>query len=665
MKLISLTLNQFKGVDAFTLNLDGNSATVSGENGAGKSTLADAYLWLLAGKNSAGETFDPFPVDETGKRKHQGQEPTVEAEFIKDDEEKFTLKRALVEKWTKKRGHAESDYTGDETKCWIDKVPNSITEFNSFIQREFAEDSVLRLLTNTGYFNQQIKKDERRALLFKTFGDMADAEILQATLELAELAAEIGRKSVDEYQRMIKAQYTETCNQLDLLPVRIDEAAKSLADGIDADAAKDAISKINVELATLRYELANDRGNPATAAKDKIRELTRQIESEQSDWKQAVYVASQEYNRENLLKFDEAENRLRIAGINLDNIKNDMQRGEKRVTELNADIQSKRDAWSMKKQEWDNKNAEVFLPESDNCPTCGQIFSPEMLEEMQANWNERKAEHLAQISTYMSQVQESGKSLAAELEKCNAALAGLKEKREQAQRDYDEAAQKLQEFEKAHKPYEPDLTAAEEHAAKINGLKAQIIALESQLAAADNGENPEKEKMQQRVVELETQLSEQQEIVAKAKMSDEAQRRIDEYGKQQKELGTVRDHAEKMLYLCDQFIRIKSEKITDNINRHFKIVRFSLFEIQKNGGLKQICEANIDGVSYDQLNRARKVAASLDIVSTFSKALGVNFPLFVDDSEGIFETYGVTLDAQQIKLIATEDGEGLRAELCI
>lgn len=661
MRLTSLTLHQFKGVENFALTLEGNSATVYGQNGSGKSTLADAYMWLLTGKNNAGETFDPFPVNEAGSRKHQGQEPTVEAEFTNDDGNHFTLKRALIEKRTKKRGHSESNYTGDETKCWIDGVPNKISEYNSYIEQNFTNESTLRLLTNTGYFNTQIKKDERRKLLFETFGDMTDTDILQATPELAELSTALGRKSVDEYQRMIKAQYTDTCKQLDLLPVRIDEAAKSIIEGIDAGAAKSVISKIGVELATLRYNLANDKKDPTTALQLELQKIKGRVESENIRWSQFVEDNTSEHNRAHKLNLNAMQDKVDTHARELEAYGAKIMRGNQHVMELESEIADKRKLWTEKKAEWIAKGAEVFTLDDANCPTCGQAFPPEKLEEMEGNWNERKAEHLSQISAYMKQIQESGKNLADELEKCNIALAGLNEKREAAQQAHETATANLKEIQLAHKPYEPDPATAKDHAAALDALQTQIAELESQIATADQGENPEKEQLQQRIAGLESQLATQQEIVATAKASEEAQNRIDEYSELQKELGAVRDHAEKMLDLCDQFIRIKSEKITDNINRNFQIVKFSLFETQKNGGLKQICEPSMDGVGYDQLNKARQTAASLDIILTFSKTLEVSFPLFVDNSESFHTIYGVdTGDSQIIKLAVSEQDKELR-----
>ncbi|MDY2739733.1 MAG: ATP-binding protein, partial [Acidaminococcus sp.] len=68
MNLISLTLENFKGIKAFTLDATGQNVDVYGSNGCGKSTLFDAFTWLLFGKNSHDEKdFGIKTLDENGE----------------------------------------------------------------------------------------------------------------------------------------------------------------------------------------------------------------------------------------------------------------------------------------------------------------------------------------------------------------------------------------------------------------------------------------------------------------------------------------------------------------------------------------------------------------------------------------------------------------------
>ena len=90
-------------------------------------------------------------------------------------------------------------------------------------------------------------------------------------------------------------------------------------------------------------------------------------------------------------------------------------------------------------------------------------------------------------------------------------------------------------------------------------------------------------------------------------------------------------------------------QLTNRVNQHFNRVRWRLFEAQKNGGLKEICEAEVDGVPYGSLNTASKMQANVEIVQAFSMASGYQLPLFLDNRESV-SVLAISDDMQVINL---------------
>ena len=79
MKLIRLTLRNFKGIREFTLEARGRDIDVFGDNATGKTTLADAFMWLLFDKDSQNrKDFQIKTVDKHGNEIH-GLDHEVEA----------------------------------------------------------------------------------------------------------------------------------------------------------------------------------------------------------------------------------------------------------------------------------------------------------------------------------------------------------------------------------------------------------------------------------------------------------------------------------------------------------------------------------------------------------------------------------------------------------
>ena len=56
IKLLQLTLENFKGCRRLALDLSGRGAAIYGDNATGKSTVYDAFTWLLFGKDSRGQS---------------------------------------------------------------------------------------------------------------------------------------------------------------------------------------------------------------------------------------------------------------------------------------------------------------------------------------------------------------------------------------------------------------------------------------------------------------------------------------------------------------------------------------------------------------------------------------------------------------------------------
>jgi hypothetical protein len=164
MRLISLTLNNFKGIKSFALKPQGKDINIYGDNATGKTTLADAFMWLLFDKDSQNrKDFQIKTLGQDGEPEH-GLEHSVEAVLELENGKRITLKKVFKEKWTKKRGSATAEFTGHTTDHFIDGVPAKKKEYDEKIA-EIADEQIFRLLTDPAYFNQQLHWQKRRELL--------------------------------------------------------------------------------------------------------------------------------------------------------------------------------------------------------------------------------------------------------------------------------------------------------------------------------------------------------------------------------------------------------------------------------------------------------------------------------------------------------------------
>ena len=68
IKLLSISLLNFKGIKSISINADGANTDIFGANGTGKTTIADAFTWLLFGKDTTDrKDFEIKTLDQTGR----------------------------------------------------------------------------------------------------------------------------------------------------------------------------------------------------------------------------------------------------------------------------------------------------------------------------------------------------------------------------------------------------------------------------------------------------------------------------------------------------------------------------------------------------------------------------------------------------------------------
>ncbi|MDD3083061.1 MAG: ATP-binding protein [Desulfobacterales bacterium] len=78
VRIKTLRLKNFKGIESFTLDANGSDVTIFGDNGTGKTTIFDAFTWLLYDKDSLNSAqFDIKPLNGLGEAQH-GNEHSVE-----------------------------------------------------------------------------------------------------------------------------------------------------------------------------------------------------------------------------------------------------------------------------------------------------------------------------------------------------------------------------------------------------------------------------------------------------------------------------------------------------------------------------------------------------------------------------------------------------------
>lgn len=650
--LTSLTLRNFKGLRDFVLEADGRSVSAYGDNATGKTTLFDGFVWTLFGKDSQNRTdFEIKGLDEAGKVDEHGLQHEVEA-ILMVDRRRRSFKKVFAEKWTRKRGQAAAEFGGHTTDYYVDGVPVKQGQYKAEVDGLISED-IFKLLTSPSYFNEILKPDARRKVLMEVCGEMTDAEIIAGNKQLAPLANILGDRSLEDHRKVIAARRTEINKELDKIPVRIDEARRSMPDvsDLDAELLQEDIETMRGRVDTKTAELQRIQSGGELSAKE-IR--LREINAELAEIKQVIQADSLQAVADQRgwvmqLKGESSELQSRLnAG------QREAERYKGQINRIDSQVKRLRAEWTS----LDSLQYPVHEHEHDaNCPTCGQALPDDQVQSAQDKaleaFNLDKSKRLEAISA-------DGKLAAAEKNDLENALKALEGELTNLQ---DEIASKAAEVMAAEATLQSlqtniadpaDNTKYQSIQRDGDQVRAEIEQLRFSAADAMG-------KVQAEIRILRGQVDDLEADKAKLTTVAATEKRIAELAEEERKLSSEFEKLEHELFLTEEFTRTKVSMLESKINSKFKHARFRLFEEQINGGLKDVCKTLFNGVPYEGgLNNAARINVGLDIINTLGQHYGFSAPIFVDNAEAV--TQLIDTDAQVIRLVVSEGDKKLRLE---
>lgn len=633
MKLTKLELLNFKGLKSFTINLNGD-VVIRGDNATGKTTVFDSVCWLLFGKDSLDRADFEIKTLDGGEPIHKVNHE-VTGTFTLDEGGTVELKRVYREKYSSPRG-GEVTMTGHTTDYFVDMVPKKEKEYKEMVN-SLVDESIFKLITNPLYFNETYSWQNRRKLLLEMCGDIDDISVINSRDDLRRLAELLEGRTVDDHRKVVAAKKTAINKELDMIPVRIDEAMRNKPEIIsdkaklirDIETLSAGIDEVEKQKAIIQ------NGFSSTEKESKIRDINRQIEAQSSKVLSDYHKQKQHLRGE----YEASLTKLKMVEV-------DRDRCADRRDELNKEIERESKRIVTLQSEFDTFNAQQFNKES--CPTCGQALPADKQEILEAEFNTNKSKKLEEWKGLI----ESAVKLKANYEEQQEIMVSKIDNLTTEASQYNDAYNvKFKEYEAYSEPnLEDDPVYAD--------LKAQLFLLEiDDEPGADTEEltklDEELSSMKSKKAGLETELN-------KFKLIDDINHRIFELENQQQKLVAEKNALDEASLLMDEFIKAKVNMLEDVINSRFKLARFKMFNVMINGNIEECCETTYEGVPYRSMNNAARINVGLDIINALTSYYKVNAPVFIDNAEAVTEF--VPVNSQTIKLIVDESKPQLTVE---
>lgn len=657
MKVIlkTLRLENFKSVVDKTYDF-GDITRINGMNRLGKTTIGTAIFWLFSDK---GYELNSNP----NIRPDDGREcvPTVTATLDIDGKE-VVISKMQKQKVGKPDENGVSKVTLSNS-YEINSVPKTNRDFVAYMEELGFDFDKFLVCSHPDVFtkdlNQKKKQDEMREHLFAMSNSKSDLEIAKMSKETAEVAKLLESYKFEEIEAMNKASKKKASEQLDAIPnqiiglekakVDVDVAEQELlkADlGRKIEALEDLMAKSDVRIDEMRSEEMHCQFEMSAIAQtmnDELSSKKREIEN-------------QKYNHER--KLEDVRSSIRKA-------QDSIERNKKTISEQTI---KKADLVKKHKEEKEKKFDDskwVFDENSTVCSLCGQKLPEDKIESLRADFSQRKADAIEIFN------EEHAKTLAMIVDDGNA------------------CAEMIKKLTKDNKKLENMINALKLHEAEeidiIKGFDEQISKIP---ACADYTQNAEYAKLKTKqdklladIAELEpkgadkvvedakadkakfkSQLDEVNKVIAQAENNVRIDEQIAEMQAKQTEYAQVKADAENILNQLSEVSKRKNNLLVDEINSHFSIVKWKLYDYQKNGEYKEVCiptvpdeNTGIYKVFGDTTNKGREIEAKLDICDSFQKFYGMRVPIVLDNAESINDEYIPKVDTQLILLTVTKD----------
>lgn len=624
IRIQKMKLQNFKGIREFEIDFNSLDTEIYGKNATGKTSIFDAFTWLFFDKDSNGSAkFDVKTKTPDGEFLHN-LEHSVEVTLMIDGTE-TTFKKVLKEKYTKQRGATTAVFAGHVTDYFVDDVPRKKKEFDEIVNSTFDAD-IFPIITDPFFFNEKMKWQDRRKMLIDICGDIADSAVIASNNALSPLNDYLSNKSVNDLRMQLKSQMKPINDELKMIPVKINEAQLAIpAEIADEKETNDKYVGLKKEIEDLEFKKHMAMTNSLNEEKEvkiaKLRGRRILINDEIPDIKK-------EQNDVMKMEYDQ-----RRIERDIEDLKYSISNYEKRC----KDNEEKR---AKLRKEYMSVNSTQYDETQNVCPTCGQELPFEQIEGFKEQFNLKKAQRLESINAQgialkkeFTEYKERIGECKAKLKGCEMELGSIKVNVESLKKQIDKKTVELN----------------EKKIPKIQKIDAEIEQLKKEIESNDNSK--EVEAIKHQLNEKRADLAYLEQEIAKRNLANVQKSRIKTLEEQEKKLASEYTEKEKLLYLTDEFIKAKVEMLTENINRHFEMVKFKLFDEQINGGVVECCECTYKGVTYSNLNNAAKINCGLDIINTICNFKNTLAPIFIDNAESV--NHVIHTDSQQIRLYVT------------
>ena len=497
------------------------------------------------------------------------------------------------------------------------------------------------MITSPTYFTS-LHWEKQRSILISLAGDISDTDIAGNNKEFISLLSELSGKTITDYKKQIAAQKKLLKDSITTIPSRIEECERQMPTDKDYKVIENRVLVINQQIEELQVQIGNIQKQSEADnkiildAQEEINKLKLKRNAIINKLKNDAQAELFEKDRQ----IAEKNNEINKLKLRKDSVENE-------ITSIESSIKQFEQQLTVLSAEFDNVSNETYKEDENAliCPTCKQTL-PDISfkrESLVSNFNTDKTKRLEAINQRGVSAKTTMNNYKVELGHKSTSLKAITD-------SIDELIKQKQAIEaKEVSPVNIEIVIANN--SDIRGIDAAILLSENAIILIP--EQRSTEMQLSKIKELTNEADTLKLTLNERNQKENLQKRISELDTQLKSQNQELATLEGKEFLMTSFEKAKMEYVESKVNSMFEFVKFKLFEVQINGGEKPICEAMVNGVPYSVLNNAMRINAGIDIINTLCNYHKVYAPIIIDNAESVNLLH--ESQSQTIRLVVTTD----------
>lgn len=575
-------------------------------NGKGKSTLMNAFSWLMF------DTDSELHNNPSIRRMVNGN-PVNDIDVSVECVMEMDGREAKVKKVQKRTFKKDGISYADDNSYFINEVPKTLKAFKEYFDIDMK---LMQMCSNPGLFISK-KDKEMREYLFSKIENVTDMQIASADTKLSCLTSLLEQYNREEIEALNKASIKKCNENIPILKGQIMEKQRDITANSDID-----VSDLELRRNTIKEQIAANIENQSDIEKqneeyNKISKAIYELNIKLSEIEKAENEKLNSARKEKEQKKREYETKLRECEDNIHVRENIIAKCKNII----AECEEKRNELAKK---WTAIKDEELDESSTICPTCHRELPEDEVEKIRNNFTENKTKRL-------KEVEEAGN-------RCKSDKIDSEQQTKNAQEELKALIPNKEELESQIKAISDSMVEIKLFAdmtdnAEYSAVKAELENKEKELS--DKKSN----NLSELKIENQKLNDELRKIEVEIQSADTSkdEERLQELKNQIISLEQAKTDAERILDLLKELDKVKNEKLSDNINSMFSLVKWKLFDHAKNGNYTSVCVPMVDNKSILSLesNKGNRILGKADILNSLQMIENVRVPVFMDDVESL------------------------------